>query len=83
MDRNGNRMVKYKGKWYDMATHAHTHPQMAKTISHPIGLSKRDLDFQKFIGKPIHILYNKKIYSVNGTYNSRAQVWDYKYIGTW
>ncbi len=80
---DGKRYVQFNGKTYALATHAHTHPSMAGPNAHPIGLSQADLNMQKFIGRPINILYNKGIYSVNGTYNYKAKVWNYKYTGTW
>lgn len=80
---DGERYVQFNGKNYALATHAHTHPSMAGPNAHPIGLSQADLNMQKFIGRPINILYNKGIYSVNGTYNYKAKVWNYKYTGTW
>ncbi len=79
----GKRYVQFNGKNYALATHSHTHPSMAGPNAHPIGLSQADLNMQKWIGRPINILYNKGIYSVNGSYNYKAKVWNYKYTGTW
>ena len=80
---DGKKYVQFNGKNYALATHAHTHPSIAGPNAHPIGLSQADLNMQAWIGRPINILYNKGIYSVNGTYNHKAKVWNYKYTGTW
>ena len=80
---DGKRYVQFNGKDYAIATHVHTHPEMAGPSAHPIGLSQSDLNLQKQMGVPINIIYNRCIYSIDGTYNYREKVWNYKYIGTW
>jgi hypothetical protein len=64
----GKRYVQFDGKNYAVATHVHTHPMVAGPAAHPIGLSEADLRLQRQLGSPIHILYDKKVYSVNGTW---------------
>jgi RHS repeat-associated protein len=84
----GNRYVYFNGKRYEISTHAHTHPQMVTTQqimkgSNPIGIGPSDLKLQQRIGRPIHILYNRAIYSFPGTYNHEMNMYNFKRIGTW
>ena len=79
----GKLHVQFNGEYYPIKTHVHTHPTQASPTAHPIGLSTQDLRMQRTVGNPIHILYNKAIYSIDGTYNYATKVWNYKYIGTW
>lgn len=73
----------FLGQNYALATHTHTHPSMTESNAHPIGLSQADLNMQRWLGCPVNILYNKRIYSVDGTYNYKTKVWNYKYTGKW
>ena len=53
----GNRLLKFEGKAFNIDTHAHTHP-----MSHR-GFHKGDIPMVKFVGRPIHILWNKQLYA--------------------
>jgi hypothetical protein len=79
-DAYGRRSVEFDGKWHKISTHVHTHPKI--DTRGLIGLSKVDGDagMYKFLNRPIHILYNKNLYSA--TYSSKNR-WYYKNLGAW
>jgi len=83
--RNGGKLfVRFGGVDFEIVTHVHTHPDMVTNPNyHPIGYGKSDANMLNFVGKPINILYNRHIYSVDGTYNKTKNQWNYKDLGTW
>lgn len=73
--------AKYKGAYHKIKTHVHTHPTI--TPNNPIGLSISDLSLIKIVGKPIHILYDSKLYSIDGSYNYKLNRYNFKDLGKW
>ena len=77
MQANGSRYVQYKGKWYEISTHAHTHPAVHSGTG--IGLSGSDAGLYMQLNRNIHILYNKNLYEAWYTKGS----WKWKNLGSW
>jgi hypothetical protein len=61
---------------YEISTHVHTHPS-----SGGIGLSSGDAQMYDLIRRPIHILYNKKLYEA--IYHGKESGWSYTNKGGW
>lgn len=75
--------VVFKGKTYKIATHVHTHPGTG-TPTNPIQLSSSDLNMIENVKAPINIIQNKRVYSVDGTYNYQTRMFNYREIKfTW
>lgn len=75
--------VVFKGKTYKIATHVHTHPGTC-TPTNPIQLSSSDLNMIENVKAPINIIQNKRVYSVDGTYNYQTRMFNYREIKfTW
>ncbi len=76
----GGRMVKFNGKAYAISTHVHTHPSIHSDGG--IGLSgmSGDAAMYNFLKRPIHVLYNKSLYSA--TYSAKGR-WYWKNLGSW
>jgi hypothetical protein len=81
--QDGFRQVKFNNQWYPVLTHIHTHPQFAPAKDNPIGLSRRDLRLQQKIGRPIFIIYDRAIYSIDGTYNYEKNMWNFEQLMIW
>jgi hypothetical protein len=67
--------VVFKGKTYKIATHVHTHPGTG-TPTNPIQLSSSDLNMIENVKAPINIIQNKRVYSVDGTYNYQTRMFN-------
>jgi len=80
--RTGGRAVIINGIKHKIIGHIHTHPTIFSK-NNPIGFSDEDLAFQKAMKFPIKIIFNKRIYSFNGTYNLKTKIWNYEDLGTW
>lgn len=81
--QGGFRQVKFNNQWHPVLTHIHTHPQFAPAKDNPIGLSRRDLRLQQTIGRPIFIIYDRAIYSVDGTYDHGKEMWNFEELMIW
>ncbi len=77
---NNGRVVIVNGNKNLIISHIHTHPTL---VDNGIGLSKNDIHLQRQLEMPIKILYNRNIYTVNGSYNYQTKTWNYEYLGTW
>ncbi len=75
--------VKFNNQWHLISTHIHTHPRLAAQKDNPIGLSGDDLDVQRGFGKPILIIYDRAIYSIDGTYNYEKDIWNFEELMIW
>ena len=63
--RNGLRQVKFEGfggAWYDILGHIHTHPSFDNGV---IGVSEGDREMIRYIGRPIQILWNNRVWEIN------------------
>lgn len=75
--------VVFKGKTYKIATHVRTHPGTG-TPTNPIQISSSDLNMIENVKAPINIIQNKRVYSVDGTYNYQTRMFNYREIKfTW
>lgn len=63
--------VQYQGRWRTIKSYVH------------IMLSEGDLGMVDFISAPIHILYNRSVYQVDGTYNYQRGMYNFKNLGFW
>ncbi len=63
-----NRQVNYYGVWYSIVGHIHTHPTDDTTY---IGISDSDIYMAEWLGSPIQILWNNRIWEVYKTGNRK------------
>jgi RHS repeat-associated protein len=78
--KSGKKYVSFNGKTYAIKTHAHTHPRAANGIGLLNNPKSADVRMFNFMGKkPIHILYNHKVYSAMYW----GGEWNWKTIGRW
>ncbi len=79
---DGSKMYGYvifNGKTYKIATHVHTHPGTGPS-NNPLQISTSDLRMIQKVQGPIHIIQNKTVYSVDGSYNYQTGMYNYKKI---
>jgi hypothetical protein len=75
--------VIFRGKTYKIATHVHSHPGTGPS-NNPLQISQMDLNMIKNVNASIHIIQNKSVYSVSGSYNYQTNMYNYKEIKfTW
>lgn len=71
---NGINSVKFGNDWYPVSTHVHTHSQMyLSPAPYDPGFSKADIDMNYFIGVPIHVIYNRRVFQ-SDFYNGRWNI---------